>query len=444
MNFADRYSRWLAASADRLRDEPPLERPRAVPEAELQARWFAGEFGREFAAVCGGRVRIHHFGEWNREPGPTFVGASLSYGEAPAVCGGVEVGHGLEPEPGVARPILHVFPGGGVGGDRSFPEPPDGVPQVRLDITALEFGPPPVGKCTCPAPLEGAEPERIRSLLEAAAQYRLCRKAARLRTVVDRFGPSEMLYQALAETLGYRENRFPFTLLAQRFPLALLRGQPGKIGMLLFAGSGFLPSCDLEHYPEAARGYLGELWRQWWPHRAEYERLTLPVELWAVRGVRPANHPQRRIAALAEIVRHWPLVETLAHTVDATALAAFFTRLSHPHWERHYTLRSAPAKVRMALIGKARVAAMLANVFYPIGITANPKIWSAYAKLPAEGGNRKLADAQRRLFGEQPLPASLLRRAVYEQGLLQLYDDATARCRGDCADCALPGWFARW
>ncbi|MCB1062361.1 MAG: hypothetical protein KDN20_05485, partial [Verrucomicrobiae bacterium] len=47
--------------------ELPLPDPSApVPELEVQARWFAGEFGRQFVSPDGESVEIVQFGHWNR------------------------------------------------------------------------------------------------------------------------------------------------------------------------------------------------------------------------------------------------------------------------------------------------------------------------------------------------------------------------------------------
>src|SRR5712675_3374734 len=40
--------------------------PRIPSELELQARWFAGDFGREFLSTNGDRIDIVQFGVWNR------------------------------------------------------------------------------------------------------------------------------------------------------------------------------------------------------------------------------------------------------------------------------------------------------------------------------------------------------------------------------------------
>ncbi len=494
MELSTRYADWLEKSLGaRVREvpgehlerrdsqdacSPPLRGPRPVSDAELQARWFAGEFGREFVTLEGEPVVIAEFGSWNREAGPVFAGARLSLRGEPPQEGGIEIHvDPLEwdrrcgsPEHETTR--LHLFAGGGAGGapGRVAPHAVTAsgrkVARVALDITALEFDhgeepSPSAGLAVpavpasrpCRAPLAALGSGAVEELLETAAQYRLCRKAARLAALARRFGAGEALYQALAETLGYRANRLPFTLLAQRFPLALLRGRPGEIEPLLFAGSGFLSVTEFGSMPDDSRSYLRELWNLWWPRRTEFERLTLPTgaaSLWAVRGARPANHPQRRVAALAEIVRNWPVIESLAERCEVPAIRAFFGGLRHAYWERHYTLTSRRHATPMKLVGAARVGDMLANVLFPAVIVARPALWKEYRKLPAPASSGKLETAFARLFGPEQAEARmawkrrLLSRAVFQQGLLQLYDDHCREAAFDCSRCALPGRVEAW
>ena len=80
----DPGARYASLIGDRLREEPLLRVPRDYPEIELQARWFAGEFGREFTTTSGEPVTIVQFGLWNRESGPDFAEAAVSLSGAEA------------------------------------------------------------------------------------------------------------------------------------------------------------------------------------------------------------------------------------------------------------------------------------------------------------------------------------------------------------------------
>jgi hypothetical protein len=73
MHSIDRYTETREETA-RVRERSLIALPKIPNELELQARWFAGEFGRKFQTVAGESVEIVQFGFWNREAGPRFSG----------------------------------------------------------------------------------------------------------------------------------------------------------------------------------------------------------------------------------------------------------------------------------------------------------------------------------------------------------------------------------
>src|SRR5437868_15205272 len=58
-----------------IRERPLIVLPRIPSELELQARWFAGEFGRKFQTTSSQRAEIIQFSFWNRDAGPVFQDA---------------------------------------------------------------------------------------------------------------------------------------------------------------------------------------------------------------------------------------------------------------------------------------------------------------------------------------------------------------------------------
>ena len=59
-------------------------------ELELQARWFAGDFGRRFQSVAGDQIDIIQFGTWNRAAGPDFSDAVVSINNDRPIRGTIE------------------------------------------------------------------------------------------------------------------------------------------------------------------------------------------------------------------------------------------------------------------------------------------------------------------------------------------------------------------
>ena len=455
MKLAERYAALRPAAAGRgVRDELMAEA--TAPEIELQARWFSGEFGREFRTVDGRAVKVIQFGVWNREAGPDFAEAAISIEGGKPLRGAIELDmdardwerHGHATNAAYEEVALHLFfqSGGASAFTRTLSN--RAVPQVQLDLRTIAGLPPPnpsplavPGRCV--APLRDLDLATVRGVLEGAAQFRMQRKAARLALLREAHGEDEALYQALAETLGYKANKLPFALLSQRAPVRVLR-RTGGVEALLFGVAGFLKPGDFPAAAPATKQYLRGMWEQWWTLRAEWEGLTVPAKLWKTGGQRPVNHPQRRLAALAAMVWQWPKIRVAAEGCDTAKIHKLLGGLRDEYWERHYTVRSAASKSAMALVGASRVTEMLANVFYPWAILERPEKWEQYRTLAAELSNRRVEVAAARLFATDARQAELLKSAAMQQGLLQVYEDFCMQDATDCAACLFPRQMAQW
>src|SRR5438034_1670836 len=458
----DRYAQMRDTA--RVRERALFVSPRIPSELELQARWFAGDFGKQLVGTGVDQSGIIQFGTWNREPDPDFRDAAVRINGGEPVRGCVEIDlldrswetHGHATNPAFEATVLHVFV---ERSDRAFftrTQSNRNVPQVCIDPTTspetFNANVPLARPGRCQAPLKDLPEERVCSVLDAAAQFRLRQKANRIRNKIDAHGRDETLFQEMAAALGYKENKLPFTLLAQRLPLRLLRENARDCEALLFGGAGFLETPDLDVYKKSAREYVRQLWDGWWPHRDELQRLILPANSWRLSSTRPVNHPQRRLAALAILARDWPRLQRASGKSSVAAASDFFQALEHPFWNFHYTLKTAASPKEMALIGESRVADILANVLFPFWFAHEPEVatspsttlWTEYAKLPAQLSNRRLETAATRLFGNDPRRKQFLKTVANQQGLLQIYEDFCMQDNSDCAQCPFPEQMRNW
>lgn len=426
-----------------------------LPEHELQSLWFSGAFGREFTTTDGRGVRVVQFGIWNHEAGPDFAEAAVSIDGGPVERGHIELDpdardwerHGHSTNPAYDHVVLHVFFGRGEAESFTRSSSHRLIPQVRLSIAMIDEPPvlqPEAKPGRCVGPLRNLSEAKVRDVLRDAALFRMRRKGAALLRVEEIHGADEMLFQALAGTLGYKSNKLPFTLLAQRLPLKLLRSLKDDAAAVLFGVAGFLDQKDLAPFDSPTRIYLRGLWERWWPRRTEFERLTVPRPLWKMSGQRPMNHPQRRLAALAQLVAQWPRVRALRAACISDAIVDFCAELSDEYWDHHYTVTSKPAAKRMALIGETRVTEMLANVFFPLALAVSPERWEEFSRLAAPLTNARVEIAALRLFGNSPLARELLKKTAFQQGLLQVYEDFCQRDASDCQRCLFPEQLASW
>jgi hypothetical protein len=479
-----RYAEILETT--RIRERALFLPLRTPNELELQARWFAGEFGKNFISATGDKIDIVQFGTWNREAGPDFCDAAVRVNGSEPLRGCIEIDlvdrnwdlHGHAINPAFEETVLHVFVD---KSDREFftrTKSNRNVPQIRIDPATLpeafSANIPLARPGRCQAPLGNLPEDRVRSVLDAAAQFRLQKKAARIRAKIENcqsnagaartsdHGRDEALFQEIAAALGYKENKLPFTLIAQRLSLKALRKELKDAEAIFFGIAGLLETPDLAIYKKSAKNYVRELWDRWWPHRDRLQRLILPAKIWKLSSTRPVNHPQRRLAALATLVQEWPTFRRSLGKVRGASrtgvglavvkVQKFFETLDHPFWKFHYTMTADASLEPMALIGESRVADILANVIFPFwrAEDANPSIppgtsvWPEYAKLRARLTNRRLETAATRLFGDGPRRREFTKTIAHQQALLQIYEDFCLQDNTDCANCPFPEQMAKW
>ena len=276
-----------------------------------------------------------------------------------------------------------------------------------------------------------------------AAWHRAAEKARRFLRVAGVHGVDEAWYLAVAEALGYHANREPMRVLAQRVPIRLLRQEPEVAEALLFGHAGFLDQrpFDEETEPDARR-YLRGLWEGWWKHRSE--RVRQPN--WDYAGMRPANHPQRRVAVLAMIACRWKEFRALAamEPEPVEPMIRFFAALRHPFWSGHFTLSSEVQPEEVALAGRERVIDFLGNTVLPVRAMDEPAARLMYENLPGGQPSRAVQRAAERLLGRRPDAKDFLRRFALQQGLLQVYRDFCLEDASECHACPFPEQLARW
>lgn len=435
------------AAVGATRSKSVRETPANDDELAWQARWFSGACGREFIADSGQPVEIVDFGQWNSEAGPDFIRATVRIGGNERR-GAIELDlhasdwerHGHAENESFADTLLHVVV-------HAYPKPRfprtmenRSIPQVCLEGAA---GAPPEWKAVCPArpgrctaPLRAMSSEKLESLLKVAARRRLTRKSDSLAAMMAARGEENALYEALAVALGYKANKLPFQILAQKVPRRTAGTPRGEA--LLYGLGGFLEQPD----PPSAdsRKELGELWKSWWKQRAAFENALLPPRAWKLSGIRPANAPVRRLAALVAIARDWKTIARAIESANLAEIEASLRNLVHPFWSFHTSWTSPRRKLPLALVGRERALAIFANIALPLALLRGRDCDWLNIRSDASDTTVRLVAA--RLFGGA-LPRSVPRRLYVHQGLLQINEDFCLRSTGECGGCAFPDLVGR-
>jgi hypothetical protein len=444
---------------------PPLAfEERAVgglpEELELQALWFAGAFGRNFRSTDGRTVRIVQFGEWNRGAGPDFFQAAVEI-DGVVKTGALEIdpeaaawdAHGHAANPAFREVVLHVLFHDDTR--KSFTRTCEHreVPQVVISEVQLsdalnrpqrEVAIAHPGRCLFP--LRHLAAGALNGLLDEAARFRAASKAARWLRTEDAHGRDAALFQATAETLGYGGNALALRLLAQRLPLAALRAAPLAADAILFGAAGFLAPNLHEQAPPDTRDYLRGLWDAWWKLRAGFEVTAERAIPWKLHGQRPANHPHRRIGALAALIAAWPQFRrvALAQPFKVKPVLDFLHALEHGFWSRRHTLTSAQTPCKLALFGRNQGLELVANHLAPLAMHQEAMTFKEYHKLRHSAPNEKVRRCAIRLFGSLPLAQPWLRRVAHHQALLQIYHDFCLEDFSECHECPFPEQLTQW
>ena len=463
---AERYRAFLEGIFDRVAENPPLlDVPPRPPELELQSLWFSGAFGRSFQSTCGKLVRIAQFGHWNHGAGPDFTDTAVEI-DGETLAGDIELDpeardwerHGHATNPEFNHVVLHVFPKIQDGEAKFYSRTQDhrNIVQVELDLARLTQVSPrhatlPEAKLgRCFQPLQDMAPAQLDSLIEGAAQFRLQQKAERFAATADLHGWDEAMFQGLAEAMGYRPNKLPMRVLSQRFPVGeMLNLEPAEREARWFGTAGFLDGDPFEAADPDTRAYLRGLWNHWWKVRSSL--VSLPDLGWKLSGIRPTNHPQRRIGAMVQLISAWPRFSQWVPGPGQKPAPSWpkrireqLTNLEHTYWSHHYTLRSKPVAKPMALIGKDRISDILGNILFPIAIADHPGQWNDFTELPGSVENEKLRRAKLRLFGERQDREKLSKRFYQQQALIQIYEDFCLEDLSECEQCPFPEQLTQW
>jgi hypothetical protein len=440
------------------------------PEALLQSIWQHQRLRREaLKTLDGDQVRILHPGFKNVEGGPDFRGAAIQIGDGPMVTGDIEVdlrssgwhAHGHDRNPAFKNVILQAVweserpaPGGPpMLPLRTVLDAPLGELSLWLGSDAAQELPAEFrGKCC--APLKGLADDRLRDLLHQAAHVRLRSKASLLHARARETGWEQALWEGLFRALGYKHNVWPMQRLGElRARWGTATREPLPIEARLFGIGGLLPA-ELSRTQAGSDRYLRRIWDLWWRERDEFSDCLLPKALWRMHGLRPANHPHRRLA----LASRWMAGPDLPNGLEqwcakeiperhlAESLLTVLEVAPDDYWNWHYTLRSPKLARRQPLLGATRVTDLAVNVILPwLWIRASEgknsalqaRVEQRYFAWPSAEDNSLLRLARQRLLGG--VRQTALKGAAAQQGLIQMIRDFCERTNSLCDSCKLPG-----
>ena len=436
-------------------------------ERHLQCLWFDSKLRPSTLHTGSGEpVIVEHPGQWNLEAGPDFLNAALLVGaEKRRIHGDVEIhihpkdwqrhGHARNPRYSALAAHITYFPG------TAAPLPAKTIqiafqPALKhtplfsfenIDLTAYPFLPFPAHNHPCAMRLAQYTQEQRMHLLESAGEERLRRKTGRMAQAIAEQGAEQALYEEMMAAMGYKPNRTAGRQLARTIPLHALReesaGRPFTAYAILAGAAGLLPEKIATSLDADARKFVRQLWDEWWKHQSPWNHVRMSRADWQLHAIRPANHPLRRLAAMADIfIGDTPVMPLLATPdKDPTKwLQRMQAHLSQPSaitfWRHRAGLGGKVHAAPVALLGPDRTAALLANVIVPWTAATGGDVSPLLPLLPPEEDNTVVRQTAQMLFGHDHNPRHY-RTGLRLQGLMQIFQDFCLPARHLCADCRL-------
>ena len=451
------YRQWVRAH--RLREEPgPI-----LSESVLQRIWFEQLVRNPLSTLAGEEITLHHPGIWNHRAGPDFLRATFTARDGRTFTGDVEIhrhssdwsAHAHSSQPAYRKVLLHVF----WQSDPVLSDPPlPGIRQVALEhqltapLTELVslFRSSPAEILTgekpgaCHPALLSLPPEKLKEILEEAGWHRLRQRRSLAQARVTSVGFEQAAWIALAEGLGFVENREPFASLARAVPIRKLREIPDPVqrAAILYGTASLLPDPTRSKVSDRAMPLVRQLWEAWWRQREDWAPYILPAGAWRLGGTRPNNSPYRRLAALASI--SYPVVwQSFVESVregNADAFLSILRSVSDGFWDHHAGWEGRILSSCSRLVGTDRALALLFQVLAPLAELPETVLGERMESWPAGGDAGLLRSASVRLLGV-PFPPPDVRTHLAREGLLQIYKDF---CRAKpCAECSMPQFLGQ-
>jgi len=172
---------------------------------------------------------------------------------------------------------------------------------------------------------------------------------------------------------------------------------------------------------------------------------------WNLSGIRPQNHPVRRMAAAASIFANKDRLPRMSSEGDARrrvdgAIRALLEVGRGGFWSRRFTFASRRQDSESSLIGTERASAILTNVLVPFAIASgasNDDCGKILNLLPPEHDNGIIRRTAFLLLGRDCNPR-MYHTALRQQGLIQIFNDFCLNDRSGCRDCPLPLALEQW
>ncbi|MCF6153752.1 MAG: DUF2851 family protein [Candidatus Brocadia sp.] len=473
---------------------------RLIKEELVRCVWFGQHIKKDKLFTDDGfRLEILSPGWWNSEGGPDFKHAEILLEGKGLIKGNVEVHvfssdwmrHQHDKQSTYDTVCLHVVMWDDQGGSVKNCNG-QLIPQLTLSkyldaeldelvelidvesyLKGKKVNP---GYCQTEMENQKVNDQWIGRFLDYAGDERILQKAKRYEQWVEKKPLDQVLYEAVMESLGYKNNKEPFFTLASRVPLEDIRSlipedasaqkKKKDTQALLLGTAGLLPqqrnvkpACDKE-----TAEYVNDIEQAWNKIQKKINRVPLTKNAWSYAGIRPANFPERRIAAIANVLSECSslsifryllsVLEKVESYEDAHKIMkrliediqSLFLDIYDPYWSYHYTWYGKKLAKPIKLLGKERTSNIFINVIIPILLIYARKhdntkmektLHLVYRNYSPLSGTSVTKFMSHRIFGQSDVSKKIITSARRQQGLYQIFKDFCENDNMSCNKCAL-------
>lgn len=503
-NFCTPYYRELVRHYCGVKEEGVLEygaEGKKIKEQLVKCIWSEQLFKKDKLYTEDGlRMEVISSGLWNLEEGPDFKDAEILLEGKGVVKGDVEihvcsgdwVRHGHSKQKEYEGVCLHVF----MWNDRKnkyIKLKNRLISQLELynyleykldklaDMIDIEnyphTGSANAGPCQKRLSTISLDDKWIGYFLDYAGDERILVKAGRLGRRLSTQTFEQVLYEAIMESLGYKNNKEQFkhlgTIVSVNDIKSLIpsdvsiKERSRKIQALLFGMSGLLPSQS-SGYTSAkdkySLEYTNDVEQIWSVIKNDIENKPMDGELWSFRYSRPGNYPTRRIAAISRLLAEnfetgiFRIILKSFEKIDGNKSGtdqiktiirnteSIFLELYDEYWSHYYTFGGKRLKNKGRLIGKERSSVIFINIVIPVllayarkmnDIVLEERLFKAYKLHSKLSPNNVTRFMNYRILGKDTQKRNVVNTARRQQGLLQIFKDF---CESDdiaCKRCVL-------
>lgn len=472
-----------------------------IKEELVRCIWFGQHIEKENVRTDDGRrLETLSPGWWNNEEGPDFKHAEFLLEGKGLIRGDVEIhvfasdwiNHKHEKQRTYDTVCLHVAMWNDLKGKCVKNFSGETIPQITLSnfleteldeiIETIDVGSyikdkqVNSGHCNLERKKQKISPQWIGRFLDYAGDERILQKAKKYEKWIENKPFEQTFYEAIMESLGYKNNKKPFLMLASLAPIETIRTfAPEEASVqekniilhaLLLGMAGLLTQKEeaAKEYDTETLHYLSLVASAWSTLQTKINQPPLSGKSWSYTGIRPANFPERRIVAIASILsehlthgifRH--ILRTFQKIDDTkknktqfksfvTDITSLFLKTHDAYWSYRYTLGGKKLNKPQKLLGKERASNILVNVIVPIMLVYARKhndttleerlhyIYRNYRPHPPTSVSKFMGI---RMFGTTKDSNKIVNSARRQQGLYQLFKDFCENDTISCNKCAL-------